>query len=674
MATTTPRIPLIDLQFGRVYDQQKLNRLIEGLRAYGTALSAIALEVSALQESGTTTVPEHVLATTAGLGPSHTTSGLTAGQVLVASAATQALFRFLGFGDLAGVDPASFEAPAAGDVIQFVDGYWVAGPNGGGIDIAPPGSDAVLMYDPASSTYAWALPGAGIAITPGQIAANPAAIVHGELAGLRADDHPQYGLVGAPNAWIGLQTFETGIDARADSTLEGNFKQTNAEPSSQMTNTDDIANEGSWRAHAEPGMLESASMNDDGSDGETWLQVVRNGSIVQQINLQGAELSFNGSDLITDGENSSGGAGGGQVFLGKDGTKLKFAGLKPGTNITITPEANGALRLDASGGGATGAQGPVGPAVFLTANDGDDGADGPPGRDGSPGATGAQGPPGPAIFLAGGDGEDGADGPPGPAGAPGAAGAAGAPGSQGYILLFEGEQGEDGVPGPPGAAGSGGGTANNQYNVTPDTHPAVANAADDEFEIGTTLDTTGSRRAGATPWSWYNQGTSVANVGSGALQLAAQAGGNFHAVLQTAPSAPFTYVAKVQIGVSATSNTALGGFFLYNTGSTKIIAAGFDMHSGNLQVYHFTGSAYDASPYNALPLGFTAFQYVYLQVVNDGTNLKFSVSHSGVPGSFIQFYTETLASFIAAVSEIGLFGNFNATSPQLTCDWFRRIA
>lgn len=42
----------------------------------------------------------HVLATTSGLGPDHTVSGLTARQVLVASGATTALFRTLQSGDL----------------------------------------------------------------------------------------------------------------------------------------------------------------------------------------------------------------------------------------------------------------------------------------------------------------------------------------------------------------------------------------------------------------------------------------------------------------------------------------------------------------------------------------------------------------------------------------------
>lgn len=49
---------------------------------------------------GGTTV--HVLATTAGLGPEHTVSGLTAGQVLRATGATTAAFQALAFADLSG--------------------------------------------------------------------------------------------------------------------------------------------------------------------------------------------------------------------------------------------------------------------------------------------------------------------------------------------------------------------------------------------------------------------------------------------------------------------------------------------------------------------------------------------------------------------------------------------
>jgi hypothetical protein len=61
----------------------------------------------------------HVLATTAGLGPEHTTSGLTAGQVLRASGAGAANFQALAYADLTGV-PSTF--PPASHVLATTAG------------------------------------------------------------------------------------------------------------------------------------------------------------------------------------------------------------------------------------------------------------------------------------------------------------------------------------------------------------------------------------------------------------------------------------------------------------------------------------------------------------------------------------------------------------------------
>ncbi len=496
----TPKQPRTDVQFGRSYDQEKLNRLVDDLQRSQQNIATLLEQVAALQGAGgTTTVPSHELAGETGLGTAHTVSGLVAGQVLRANSPDSANFQQLALADLADVDPTSFGAPSSGDLVQFIDGYWVAAPNDGGLGIGPPGADAVLMYDVAAHGFAWALPGLAFKITAGQAAVDPTAIVHGELEDLLANDHPQYGRIAAANLWTQAQTLEGGFAAGADSSVAGDFSQAAAEPQALLENTDDITNEGWWARQANPGQLADSALNDDGSVGEAWVTVSRSGELVQQINLQGDELTFNGDDVVTGAANLNGAGGTGQVFVGRSGSTLLFAGLIPGNNLSITPESTG-LRLDASGGGATGAQGPPGPAVFFSAEDGEDGWDAVPGRDGANGVTGAQGPPGPAIFLSAEDGEDGADGPPGiagvagapgpagsqgvlllfegepgddgapgPAGSPGpsgrpgatgatgAAGPAGAPGAQGVLLLFEGEPGEDGSPGPPGANGSGGG-------------------------------------------------------------------------------------------------------------------------------------------------------------------------------------------------------------------------
>lgn len=72
----------------------------------------------------------HVLATTAGLGPEHTVSGLTARQVLIATAAAAARFRALEFADLPAItldnlSDVVIAAAAANDLLQHNGTNWV---------------------------------------------------------------------------------------------------------------------------------------------------------------------------------------------------------------------------------------------------------------------------------------------------------------------------------------------------------------------------------------------------------------------------------------------------------------------------------------------------------------------------------------------------------------------
>ena len=108
---------------------------------------------------------------------------------------------------------------------------------------------------------------------------------------------------------------------------------------------------------------------------------------------------------------------------------------------------------------ATVSPGPMGPAVFLEAEQGEQGETGPAGVNGPPGATGstgAQGPVGPAIFLVAEPGEDGQDGRPGLSGTNGAIGSVGPAGPAIFLVAEPGEDGADGPVGSTGPAGSNG--------------------------------------------------------------------------------------------------------------------------------------------------------------------------------------------------------------------------
>ncbi|MGH8260961.1 MAG: hypothetical protein ACREUG_14870, partial [Steroidobacteraceae bacterium] len=75
-----------------------------------------------------------------------------------------------------------------------------------------------------------------------------------------------------------------------------------------------------------------------------------------------------------------------------------------------------------------------------------------------------------------------------------------------------------------------------------------------------------------------------------------------------------------------------------------------------------------------------AYTPLYLQISYDGAStLKFSYSMSGYPGSWITLATQTVATYIGAITGIGICGCvafFNSAADETIAfiDWFRRTA
>ena len=194
MAMAT-KVGALDIQFGQAYDMAKANQLVQSLQQTIAAVNALATQIATSPTP--TTVPVHELAGESGLGPSHQVAGLTPGQVLVATSATTAEFAALSFGQLAGADAATFLAPAQGSIITLVNGYWTAASGSeSALGLSPPGSDALLMWNNAIPGFAWAMGGPGIKVSAGEVSVLTGQLIHGQLQGLLADDHPQYALVG----------------------------------------------------------------------------------------------------------------------------------------------------------------------------------------------------------------------------------------------------------------------------------------------------------------------------------------------------------------------------------------------------------------------------------------------------------------------------------------------
>lgn len=124
----TSQLTVRDIQFSATYEPEKIRRLMENLRRVVAAVNSLVDQVNTLVEASGASISEHVLATTSGLGESHSVSGLTAGQVLKATSANSAAFGVLSFTDLAGVDTDTFDLVENGDVLQFIDGYYTMAP------------------------------------------------------------------------------------------------------------------------------------------------------------------------------------------------------------------------------------------------------------------------------------------------------------------------------------------------------------------------------------------------------------------------------------------------------------------------------------------------------------------------------------------------------------------
>lgn len=223
-------------------------------------------------------------------------------------------------------------------------------------------------------------------------------------------------------------------------------------------------------------------------------------------------------------------------------------------------------------------------------------------------------------------------------------------------------------------------------NITPDTHPAVANPADDEFEFGSSIDTTGARFAGAIPWTPFNLSTGSNAVTQGSLVFspALTALRNNGGYTQPTPgSPPYVFASKLW-NQAPNANTSVG-MMLGTTISGKLLV--FGVSPPFLVVQRLTDFAtFGSNPYAQVPTYVQQFANlalaitigpVYLSVGYDGTNLNFSISATGFTGSYDQVYSETPAAFLGAPpSLIGLTADNEGATQQdlLIVDWFRRIA
>lgn len=222
---------------------------------------------------------------------------------------------------------------------------------------------------------------------------------------------------------------------------------------------------------------------------------------------------------------------------------------------------------------------------------------------------------------------------------------------------------------------SGGGGGGSE-NVTPDSHPASADAMDDEFE-GTSLD---------AKWTWYHQNTASVAFEAGAVKFTAtiNASEDVGMIGQPLPGGgAWRFRAKLSALTQASVNNA--GLYLHETGTGKILQFGLLDLSGTGTIWvetasSFTGSGSIATSGAALlwPLGLNyPSTPAYFEIELASGTLHFRLSNTGYDGTFVEFYSVAQTTpFTTAPNVIGLGGySFNGSTPvRLYCDWFRRMA
>ena len=246
------------------------------------------------------------------------------------------------------------------------------------------------------------------------------------------------------------------------------------------------------------------------------------------------------------------------------------------------------------------------------------------------------------------------------------------------------------------------------FNVTPDTHPAIPSGVglgpNDEFETGTSIDTAGTRYPGATAWAPLNVGTgstAITNsVGSGSLVISSgslQTGASTVKGYITPFSGAATFQAKVAV-VQVLSGVVFGaGLLLYESSTTKCATINFLSFSSvpGVFVQTFSNPTTSVANLGSINLGATPTAtyiidgtnlnvgWMYFRVVVTNTTVAWSYSRTGVPGTYEQLASAALTSvFTVAPDHAGVsvnpdtFGGGTAANivPAGVFDWFRRTA
>ena len=154
-------------------------------------------------------------------------------------------------------------------------------------------------------------------------------------------------------------------------------------------------------------------------------------------------------------------------------------------------------------------------------------------------------------------------------------------------------------------------------------------------------------------WTWVNQGTATGGNAGGSVYVNAPAvgGTNWRVLIRAAPgSTPWTAVLAFSALFHQAGNTR-SGLVVYNNSSTKMVTFGPSCDGARSVDQWSSPTAFAGGGSAFTPCYEMRCPLIFYQVVNDGTNLTFSLSPDNA--NWIQINQQTLASFIGSVTHIG---------------------